>query len=162
MKYLKQHTMHTDIFCCFILLHFMFQILFQNSVTLFHDPPRVKTHNFKNIDKAQAFQMSIFFKCFFTECVYSQEKNQFQNNSESVYADFCEEYLSCKNKQFISLQFQRPFLLPIMKSQNLEFHLHCSQQLLRICAWILCIIIAPALPFAPWFSGKCKLELFQL
>jgi hypothetical protein len=101
--------MHTDIFCP-VLFHFIlfFKILYSNSRNLIYGPPRVRIYNLKSIDKAEAFQMSIFFKCVLTECAHRKKIN-LQNNKESIHADFCEEYLACKNKQFISLKSWRHF-----------------------------------------------------
>lgn len=77
-----------------------------------------------------------------------------QNNSESVHTDFCEEYLSFKNKQFISLKW-RLFFCPIIKSQNLGLVPVLLQAAMRFSAWMLCYWWHLLnLLYAPLFPGK--------
>lgn len=59
MKYL--YNMHDISYSVLFYFISFFKILFHNSVNLFHDPLRVKTHNLKNIDRESIGFSDVYF-----------------------------------------------------------------------------------------------------
>lgn len=78
LKYL--YSVQCSLIFPILLFYFIliFKILFHNSVNLFHDPLRVKTHNLKNIDKESIGFSDVYFLQLFLHRMYKfmGEKNQ--------------------------------------------------------------------------------------